>query len=237
MPTRRDISPYLVHLTRDYEGSKARDNLRSILESRTIEARNPYGVAIPHLRSIGRDSPVISETQRVVCFSETPPDDLHGLINPGVWRRYHFRPYGVAFTREFALDHGANPVWYLNSYIGKIGNPWLVKEVNAIIDAVATRGSPREGALALAASPIAKLTPYMEVMGAWEAKTKDFTFEREWRRAGNFAFLPRDLAAIVVAPGQTDSVRADLARSWDSEDVERPTYIELSETQAMGERG
>lgn len=41
---REDLSPYLVHLTRDFEGNEAKDNLISMLNSAKIEARNvdPY---------------------------------------------------------------------------------------------------------------------------------------------------------------------------------------------------
>jgi hypothetical protein len=115
---RRDLSPFLVHLTRDYEGTSAEDNLASILKTAVIEARNPYGIAIRHLEQIAVTDEVALTTQHVACFSETPPDDLHGLVSPGIWRRYKFRPYGLAFDREHMLYHGVNPVWYLKQLPG-----------------------------------------------------------------------------------------------------------------------
>jgi hypothetical protein len=231
--SRRDISPYVVHLTRDYNGSNASDNLISILTDRTIEARNPYGVAVRHLERIGRAAAEAFDTQRVVCFSETPPDDLHGLINPGVWRRYNFRPFGVAFTREYALDHGANAVWYLNSYIGAVQHQWLVKEVNDLIDAVALAGSPADGGREFANSTIARLTPFMEVIGQWEAVAKDFTFEREWRKRGDVVFAPNEIAAVIVPPGGADLIRGGLASHWAADAIEQLTFLELDETRAV----
>jgi hypothetical protein len=233
-PSRRDISQYVVHLTRDYNGTLARDNLLSILADLTIEARNPYGVAIAHLKLIGRATDAALKTQRVVCFSETPPDDLYGLINPGIWRRYKFRPYGVAFTREYALDHGANAVWYLNSYVGQIQHRWLAKDVNDLIDAVAIPGSAEEGGLAFAGSTIARLTPFMEVVGSWDTMKKDFTFEREWRRRDDFTFGAADVAAVIVPPGEIESIRLALGTLWDATRVAQLTFLELGEGQATG---
>lgn len=43
---RSDLSTFLVHLTRDYESMSARDNLKSIVSDRVIEARNPFGSAL-----------------------------------------------------------------------------------------------------------------------------------------------------------------------------------------------
>jgi hypothetical protein len=57
-PTRADLSPYIVHLTRDYKqrgglATKARDNLLRILREQCIDARNPYGVAVRRLEALG----------------------------------------------------------------------------------------------------------------------------------------------------------------------------------------
>jgi len=39
---RDDLSRFLVHLTRDFEGELARHNLVQILKEKTIEARNAH---------------------------------------------------------------------------------------------------------------------------------------------------------------------------------------------------
>ncbi len=47
-------------------------------------------------------------------------------------------------------------------------------------------------------------TPY----GGW--KTKDFSFEREWRHVGDFHFAGTDVAAIITPPEDQDAIRAEL---------------------------
>ncbi|MDA2808007.1 hypothetical protein [Nocardiopsis suaedae] len=68
---RNDLSTFLVHLSRDDDDSKtdARDNLLSILGARKIMAAKCFGEA----RELATQSEKIAATQRVVCFTETPP--------------------------------------------------------------------------------------------------------------------------------------------------------------------
>lgn len=215
---RPDLSPYLVHLTRDLsDGSSARDNLVSILNDRCIEARNPHGLAVPHLPHIGIDDPQFLECQRVVCFSETPLEHLSGLVDPGIWRKYHFRGYGLAFEKQQLVDRGANPVWYLNGFRGN-GFRWLSKSVNALIDDQLRDENSNLAPNRFEESEIARLTPYIEVMGEWPTGyggtlKKDFSFEREWRIKGDFRFEEDSVAAIIVPPGKADSVLKRLAMS------------------------
>src|SRR5687768_9288452 len=123
MAERPDLSPYLVHLTRDYSGA-ARENLISIINDRKIEARNPYGIAVAHLRGTGCVGADFTDSQRVACFSETPVDFLPHHIDPGKWRKYHFRPYGLSFSRDYMLGKGANWVWYINQFTGDGSFEW-----------------------------------------------------------------------------------------------------------------
>ncbi len=210
---RPDLSPYIVHLTRDYTADAlAPENLVSILCSRCIEARNPYGIAVRHLELIGCTSDEFRRSQRVACFSETPPESLAGLLSPGVWRRYEFRPYGVAFHRQVLLDRGANPVWYLNGFRGD-GFRWRSHDVNTLIDKAAKNSSGTPTPEIFARSEIARLTPFIEVMGSWPTgagnslRAKDFTFEREWRHQGDFRFAHADIATVLVPPGKDTAIR------------------------------
>ncbi len=215
---RRDFSKHLVHLTRDLPENPARENLLSILVSCTIEARSALGMAIKRLERFGCDTDEALASQAVCCFSETPLEDLGGLIDPGVWRRYGFQPYGVVFERALLLREGANPVWYLNSYSGSgISFPWLAHDVNALMDAViASRNATSDAkAAAFCESPISRLTPMIETMGSWPTasgrrKEKDFSFEREWRHAGDFRFRWTDVVAIITPPEDQDAIRLEL---------------------------
>ena len=215
---RRDFSKHLVHLTRDFHESHARDNLLSILSGFTIEARSPFGVAIARLKLAGCDTESALASQSVCCFSETPLEDLGGLIDPGVWTEFGFQPYGVVFARDFMLAKGANPVWYLNSYSGRgISFEWLVRDVNKLIDAVISSPSATADAKAAAfrKSPMSRLAPMIVTMGRWPqrgggTKIKDFSFEREWRHAGDFQFAPSDVVAILTPQEDREDFLAEL---------------------------
>ncbi|HEX6533186.1 MAG TPA: abortive infection system antitoxin AbiGi family protein [Gemmatimonadaceae bacterium] len=229
MPAQRiDLSPYVVHLTRDYNGSSAADNLVSILASHCIEARTPLGIAVRHLESIGCGAGDFMESQKVACFSETPLKSLHGLIDPGIWRQNHFRAYGVAFTRSRMLYYGATPVWYINQYRGS-GFRWLVHDVNNLIDASALEnGKPAPEKWIR--SSIARLTPFMESIGQWGTKSKDFAFEREWRFKGQFTFGWTDVAAVIVPPGKAEGVKQSL-----KEALRYPAYVDTWEFRELAE--
>jgi hypothetical protein len=42
---RSDLSTFVVHLTRDEDNQSAKEKLKSIVQSWTIEARSPFGAA------------------------------------------------------------------------------------------------------------------------------------------------------------------------------------------------
>ncbi len=92
-PHARDLSEYLVHLTR------SREELEAILRTGVIEARTPQGLALytaPDLNS-----------QQAVSFTETPIPDLARMAARG-------RQYGIVFSKErLRKYHRALPVWYV----------------------------------------------------------------------------------------------------------------------------
>ncbi len=72
------------------------------------------------------------------------------------------------------------------------------------------------GAEAFIASPLSRLTPFIEQMGAWptpegHTKTKDFSFEREWRHLGDFVFGLSEVAAIITPPDDQTALRSEVA--------------------------
>lgn len=109
---RSDLSTFLIHLTREYpEGTPAKDNLKSILNDKLIEARNAYGSAISRLESLKADNADNSNTQMVVCFTETPLEHVRLLVEPIEGRKYKFEPYGIAITKRTARVWDVNPAW------------------------------------------------------------------------------------------------------------------------------
>jgi hypothetical protein len=185
---RSDLGTFLVHLTREYpDGTPAKENLKSILNDKVIEARNPYGAAISRLKEWKAETPANLATQKVVCFTETPLEHVRLLTEKIQGRRFKFEPYGIAITKRAARLWGVNPVWYLDI---TPGHNWLAKPLERTIDAEIR-------AKTFSGSDIAKLTPYIEHMGTGPDYFKEYWWEREWRYADDFQL---GMKFIVICP-------------------------------------
>jgi hypothetical protein len=180
---RTDLSTFLVHLTRASDGRSAMENLVSIIEDNLIEARTPFGAALHQLNKAGQPT----TAQRCVCFTETPLEHVSLLSQPIDGRDIKFEPYGVAITRKQGRCEGVNPVWYLDM---TPGHDWLTNSVHLIVEEAIKRGAYTD-------HPVARLTPFMDWMGVWESRRKEFWWEREWRHHGDFTLPP---TYIVLAP-------------------------------------
>lgn len=232
---RPDLSPYLVHLTRPGHGATARDKLISIVSGGVIEARTPYGIAVAHLDYMGWTDPALKECQKVVCFSETPLANIDGLLNPGIWRRYNFQPYGVVFPRSRMIHIGANMVQYLNQYRGN-GFEWRVRAYNEMINAAVLGADGEPDVDQWNESPVAKVTPLIESIGEWPTeyggtKTKEFSFEREWRVVGDFSFHLVHAHGLIVPSGEASAVRAKLEGvGVDGDYLDLLTFVEVGDS-------
>jgi hypothetical protein len=187
---RTDLSTFLVHFTRVHHGA-ARDNLLGILSDRAIEARGVYGMG----RGRFSADDAFQDSQRVVCFTETPLEHAWMMCTEIEGRSRRLSLYGLAITKVWARSRGVNPVWYLD--ISMRGRDWLTNPINALVDD-ARRGA-RDGGIPLAESEIAKLTPFIEQMGPTKTARKEFWWEREWRHVGRFT-LPWSKVVAVFAP-------------------------------------
>ncbi|MFJ5731040.1 abortive infection system antitoxin AbiGi family protein [Streptomyces paradoxus] len=191
---RTDLSAFVVHFTRATARATASDNLKAILEDRTIEARNVFGMAV----DLAKKHEAIADTQRTVCFTETPLEHAWMMCEKIPNRTMSFSGYGLAFTRTFARRMGANPVWYLDI---TPGHNWLTVPINNMVDdAREIARDPSEGGEdAAAKADILRLTPFIEQMGKPLETRKEFWWEREWRHVGDFHFHFADLV-VVFAP-------------------------------------
>jgi len=180
---RTDLSTFLVHLTRDTPEGTARQALESILTYSTIEARSMFGAARGRLEKLG----LMLDSQKCVCFTETPLEFAHLLLSELPNRDCTFRPYGVAITKMAARKGGVNPVWYVDI---TPGHDWITNEINALIDPAIDTGT-------FIGHPIEKIAPFVEQMGTqydpWGnlKYRKEFWWEREWRCRGNFTLTSR----------------------------------------------
>jgi hypothetical protein len=105
---RGDLSTFVVHLTKDDDRGTAKDRLLSILKARTLKAGRAMGWAKDKL--VGDAAGL--ESQRVVCFSETPLEHIYSMFANIEGRQVRLAPYGVACTKMVARRLGVNPVWY-----------------------------------------------------------------------------------------------------------------------------
>ena len=180
---RSDLSTFVVHLTRDANGQSAKDCLESIVRSWKIEAKNAYGSAAKKLT----DKNLNIESQKCICFTETPLEYLYLLIGEIAGRKCDFGPFGVAVTKRLARKGGANPVWYVDI---TSGHSWLMNPINELID---------QSLGTFDKSSISKITPFIEQMGTGNGYRKEFWWEREWRHVGDFA-LPEHV--ILICPDE-----------------------------------
>src|SRR5262249_50932422 len=113
--------------------------------------------------------------QKVVCFTETPLEYLHLLVEPIAGRQFQFEPYGIGLTKKLGRQASINPVWYVDI---SPTHDWLTVPLNNLVNAAKTPGP-------FATSDIAKITPFIEQMGSQPGNyTKEFWWEREWRHQG-----------------------------------------------------
>lgn len=186
---RTDLSTFLVHLTKDGE-NQAKDNLTSILKAKAITAGEPMGWA--HSEAEKRATSE-RDSQRVVCFTETPLEHVYALFADIKGRTTKLAPYGVAFTKIIARGKGANPVWYVD--MTPTGRDWVIASALDKLRARALR-------MGLDRHPAGCLFPFIEGMGDWTASggtKKEFWWEREWRYVGDFTFTSEEVA-LVIAP-------------------------------------
>lgn len=207
---RSDLSTFLVHYTKASEGDATGfQALKSIVTYLKIEARNPYGAARTH------HDPVVRNSQKVACFTETPLEHSWTMTQELAERRSsRFAPYGLAFTKTYARRNRFNPVWYANS---TPGYDWPIHGINAAVRTETRPYSDRDS--------IFRVTPYIEQMGDWTDSStvnrKEFWWEREWRRVGDFYFTPDHTVALLAPAGDHEELRQTLAETsgWSQRNV------------------
>jgi hypothetical protein len=212
---RSDLSTFLVHLTRDFGGQSARDNLLSIAKTMTIKAMTAYGPARdeePHLSGS-------TASQKVVCFTETPLEHTWMMIQDIDTRRVPLSKYGLVFTRTTLRKSHCNPVWYTD-ITPQPGAAWLMVAVNEMIRQAVDDSTVEGGHVhphVLSDHPIFKITPFIEQMGPTnDGKRKEFWWEREWRHVGDLYFgFPNHVVAFLAPAADHEALQKDLVAAND----------------------
>ncbi|NMD59424.1 UNVERIFIED_ORG: abortive phage resistance protein AbiGi (putative antitoxin) [Nocardia globerula] len=222
LQTRADLSPYLIHFTRDTD-SPARVNLLSILDGGTIDAKTDFGMAKALVNEFGAEQAGALDgaglSQKVVCFTETPLEHCSMMVKEIVGRSCRFTSYGIVFTKSVAKQRDCNPVWYLNMDVGN--RSWLTKDVNVMVEDCINhiRSGGKADPAKMGRYRMLRLFPFMEqTLGV----NKDFSWEREWRCRGDFVFGSKDVSAVFAPEAEHDDLSReirDLATAWKTRDV------------------
>jgi hypothetical protein len=170
---KRDYSPYLVHLTKDavneegYLDADAQDALDSILEQKILYACNHF---FPYSKNLNNQKPSVIDKFRVVCFTETPIDQIGVILYKSIKRKFNPEPYGLVFTKEYIREKGGNPVFYVALKTAKPLWQYLYQ--------------PHIEGKEEVPDNICKLLALVTEC----QKGNDWHWEREWRIVGNLEF-------------------------------------------------
>lgn len=212
---RTDISRFLVHLTKDCNGKTAKRSLVSILQERKIASFDHYCLFSPKLRQYDVS---IQKRFNVVCFTETPLDKIHLLLDIS-GRKTELRPYGIVFLKDLIAEKNGNPVFYV--YEGnRLLKRFLDSEFDQYIEGMLDDDEDN----------------YFAVFGALVNVVKeghDFHWEREWRIRKHLKFDYDEVFAIVAPEKEHKELRkilGDEARytpfidcEWNMEEIVEQT--------------
>jgi len=170
---KRDFSPLLVHFTKDDEYFCAKDVLDVILSEKILKAFNHYCLFSPNLKETQNIS--LQDKFKVVCFTETPIDQIDVLLMEVSGRNFNPKPYGLVFKKEYIRRQGGNPVFYTTK---KIAKPfWQLYRLLSDKEKEQSSGE------------VCKLLALVTLCD----QTMDFHWEREWRIVGDLQFKLNDI--------------------------------------------
>lgn len=204
--------PFLVHLTRHISrGITAKENLRSIIESRKLLPGidclrgYPEDGAMSHAK-FGISLNALTPQKRkeffaFISFTETPLPEIHCLFDLRS-RKTNLEPYGLVFFKERLKIVGVSPVFYVNNLRG---------DKDALIKALATliETHPKEAAQILPL--IAVFGKYLNPVEGKASNRRDpmnFEWEREWRypyiNSSSLQFRERDVFVGLCPHNEID---------------------------------
>ena len=189
--TRDDLSRFLVHLTREYQGASAENNLIAMLRHKRIEARNAHCLFSPKIATIGFSN-VLKKQFNTVCFTEAPLNQLRHLTQDIPRRKIQLCPYGLIFWKANLLEAGANPAVYINSKASGLRELLLrqfdehFKELRQYKQFKAQFTDDADAIIG-----------YYSLINIISDRV-DFSWEREWRLKGEFKFGFDTLVGIVA---------------------------------------
>ncbi len=188
---KRDYSPLLVHLTKDnvyydYEDDEeydisAKDVLDTILSETTLKAFNHFCLFSPNLEESENIS--LQDKFKVVCFTETPIDQIDVLLTEVSGRDFKPKPYGLVFKKDYVRQQKGNPVFYTTK---EIAHPLWSSLYWPLLEKDEEQSS----------GETCKLLALVNRCD----DTMDWHWEREWRIVGNLEFGLNDIYCGLCPP-------------------------------------
>lgn len=196
---RNDISPFLVHLTRDTE-NVSRENLNSILDSMYLKyGVEPFSDASYGFSPYDLTPEIKSKFFSAISFTETPLAEIHNLLNIAD-RRVDLKPYGLVFIKARLKSKGVSPVIYINNKKGDKNE--AIRALCTLIDT-----HPEEASEILPL--VAVFGKYFRpVVGRARGDEIDFTWEREWRYTSKLQKFTFDQSDVFIGLCPNDEIKA-----------------------------
>ena len=198
---RTDIPPFLVHLTRDYRGVNAKDNLLSIIDKQQLIPGNTTASQVSVVRfggyTLDMDLGKRLSFFGAVCFTETPLNEVHCLLDIR-GRNIELHPYGLVFLKEPLQQRGVSPVLYLNNEMGD-----QTSVVSSLFEMIESAPNVAKKVLPLISAFGERIQP-VTAHSSQEGRT-DFIWEREWRfpyTNGPFSFSASDVFIGLCPDGE-----------------------------------
>ena len=214
---RNDITAFLTHLTRKKNGNSAEDNLKSIINSKTIVQSGEkisiaqYGINTLSPRMLDKD---IKRYFGAISFTETPINELHTLLEIE-GRDNDLQPYGLVLVKEkLQKEHNVSPVFYINNHIeaNRVDKDIALQGICSLIND-STYKNTIDKFLPLFAATGYKITaPGAKISSDYPI---DFYWEREWRLPyvyGNLNLKP-DLIFIGLCPHEKIQMFEEIAQT------------------------
>lgn len=185
---RSDLSPFLVHMTKQNGKTSAKDVLYAILSERKINSgESAVSDARFGINTTNMDEEIKKKCFYASCFTETPLNEIHTLLEIK-YRKINLEPYGLVFMKKNLAEKGVSPCLYINNLKGN------KKELFYALCSMI------EDNVEIAAKFLPLISVFgnkIQSPGSDEPKgSVDFLWEREWRypyAEGSLSFKNEDI--------------------------------------------
>jgi hypothetical protein len=195
---REDISRFLTHLTREYEGVEALDNLLNILQDKRIKARSRHCLFNHKIDKLGYGDE-FEKYFYTVCLTETPLNQIR-ILTSDIKSEVKLQPYGLVFLKNNLLDKAANPAIYISSKCHNLDN-YLIQEFEKFFNYLNKKNEEKRKQdkefTEQEINYFKKKIYYFSLINKI-GDNYDFTWEREWRINGGLKFEYTDIVGIIA---------------------------------------